>query len=424
MESSKANYLKTFGEDMKIVYLSRSVIPSRAANSINVMKMCHAMASLGHDVTLLGHFKTDEIKACSFYGVTPIFRSLSIPSISGHATDGPYIFGSWIRALELKPDLAYGRSLETCLLTALSGIPTLFEAHKFPKTVLANFCARLLFRLPAFVGLVVITKKLAELFVRQGFLDPPRILVAPSGACHHESNNSSRSKILEMIPPEARNFDLQVGYTGHLYPGKGMEIISQLAPLAPWAYFHIIGGRDEDVSFWKARIGRLPNVHFYGFVPPSLAPAFREIFEVALAPYQKKVRNSGTGIDTGDNISPLKVIEYMSAGLPVMASNLESIGEIIRHGETGFLIPPDDIDAWLRCLKHLRDNPEERKKIGLRARSVFLESYTWDARARKILSFVQAYLPAASASSTRNSISDGSGGARPNSSRAILSSSE
>ena len=38
---------------MKIVYISRSIIPSRTANSINVMKMCNAFASLGHEVVLL-----------------------------------------------------------------------------------------------------------------------------------------------------------------------------------------------------------------------------------------------------------------------------------------------------------------------------------------------------------------------------------
>ena len=37
---------------MKIVYVSRSIIPSRTANSINVMKMCNAFASLGHEVVL------------------------------------------------------------------------------------------------------------------------------------------------------------------------------------------------------------------------------------------------------------------------------------------------------------------------------------------------------------------------------------
>ena len=38
---------------MKIAYISKSVIPSRAANSIHVVKMCHALADNGHEVTLL-----------------------------------------------------------------------------------------------------------------------------------------------------------------------------------------------------------------------------------------------------------------------------------------------------------------------------------------------------------------------------------
>ena len=41
---------------LNIVYIARSIIPSRTANSVNVMKMCSAFASLGHKVTLLAPF--------------------------------------------------------------------------------------------------------------------------------------------------------------------------------------------------------------------------------------------------------------------------------------------------------------------------------------------------------------------------------
>ena len=61
---------------MKIIYLSHSLIPSRAANSVHVMKMCQAFANNGHDVTLLARRPNRTPAADSndyaYYGVKPI----------------------------------------------------------------------------------------------------------------------------------------------------------------------------------------------------------------------------------------------------------------------------------------------------------------------------------------------------------------
>jgi len=73
---------------LNIVYIARSIIPSRTANSVNVMKMCSAFASLGHKVTLLAPFtKKLEEKGVNdiyeFYGVEKNFeiKKLFSPNI-------------------------------------------------------------------------------------------------------------------------------------------------------------------------------------------------------------------------------------------------------------------------------------------------------------------------------------------------------
>ena len=63
---------------MKIVYISRSIIPSRTANSIHVMKMCQAFADNGHDVILLAPNLKDQYEKevndiYEFYGVKKNF---------------------------------------------------------------------------------------------------------------------------------------------------------------------------------------------------------------------------------------------------------------------------------------------------------------------------------------------------------------
>ena len=74
---------------MKIAYISKSVIPSRAANSIHVVKMCHALADNGHEVTLLApNIKDKDEKEISdiykFYGVKNFkIKKLWYPNIKG-----------------------------------------------------------------------------------------------------------------------------------------------------------------------------------------------------------------------------------------------------------------------------------------------------------------------------------------------------
>ena len=75
---------------MKIIYISNSIIPSRSANSVHVMKMCQSFASLGHEVILLAPDFCDEYEKnilddFSFYNVEKTFKlvKLKVPKIKG-----------------------------------------------------------------------------------------------------------------------------------------------------------------------------------------------------------------------------------------------------------------------------------------------------------------------------------------------------
>ena len=64
---------------MKIIYISKSIIPSRAANSIHVMKMCQAFADNGHKVVLLApnlknYYESNVDDIYEYYGVKKNFK--------------------------------------------------------------------------------------------------------------------------------------------------------------------------------------------------------------------------------------------------------------------------------------------------------------------------------------------------------------
>ena len=87
--------------------------------------------------------------------------------------------------------------------------------------------------------------------------------------------------------------------------------------------------------------------------------------------------------------SPLKAFEAMAAGRPVLASDLPSSREFLRHGENAWLVPPDDAIALAEGLSALLSDDALSERIARRAFEDAL-AYSWDARARRLLDAFEA----------------------------------
>ena len=73
---------------------------------------------------------------------------------------------------------------------------------------------------------------------------------------------------------------------------------------------------------------------------------------------------------------PLVLVEAFAHGLPVLASRLGSMADIIKDGETGLLFAPGDADDLADKAKWLLENPQQAQKLGDNARRTFLAKYT------------------------------------------------
>jgi glycosyltransferase involved in cell wall biosynthesis len=83
--------------------------------------------------------------------------------------------------------------------------------------------------------------------------------------------------------------------------------------------------------------------------------------------------------------SPLKIFEYMAAGLPVVASRIGQIPEVIRDGTHGLLCPPGDAAAVAAALCRLKEDPDLGARLGRAARAHVVQHYTWNQVASRIL---------------------------------------
>jgi len=77
----------------------------------------------------------------------------------------------------------------------------------------------------------------------------------------------------------------------------------------------------------------------------------------------------------------LAAAEAMACGAPVVAAAAGALPELIEHGRTGLLVPPEDAAALAEALRGLRASPERAAALGEAARSAVRARYSWDATA-------------------------------------------
>jgi glycosyltransferase involved in cell wall biosynthesis len=284
--------------------------------------------------------------------------------------------------------LLYTRSISAAAAAMRIGRRVALEMH-LPISAYRDKGGRLRRQAHKLALLVVITERLREDFERELPALKGRVLVAHDGADERSSP----------LGPVTAAGAFRVGYVGHLYAGKGMEIISQLIPICPWATFHIIGGSVADIDYWRNRVGESKNVMFHGHVPHAQTSSYIAAMDVVVAPYQRIVKSVG-GQDVANWMSPLKLFEYMASSKAIIASDLPVIREVLEDGVTASLCAPDDVQAWASVLRSLRDRPDLRIAFGAGARAAFLSKYTWLQRAKTIL----GALDTRSSTSTHNEI--------------------
>lgn len=383
--------IKSQSKTTGILYISDSSIPSYSANSIHVMKMCQAWASLGYSVTLLGKNTNACVKNVSdvhgFYGVDSTFTLEVHPSSPFPGSGRVYnlLLAFWIGS---RYDLIYTRAIYAALWCVLMGKQVAFEIHEpfDTKGWLLGKIFRFLTTRKKVIKWVFISEALRKnIQQRYPVLKDENVLVAHDGADPMESVHLTEEKT-------AKSSRLKIAYVGSLLKGKGIEIIIPLSKRCPDVEFHIVGGSNADVEAAKAQLESDPgNVTFYGFVPHRDTVNYIMRSDVLIAPYLKGVfvKNGKYSNNIAQWMSPLKIFEYMSSGKPMITSDLPVLREVLTHGKNALLCDPDKLDSWEHAIRQLSGDPSLGKAIGEKARQDFLHHYTWKQRAKNILSSIR-----------------------------------
>lgn len=242
--------------------------------------------------------------------------------------------------------------------------------------------------------IIVVSTSLKETLTKKGIAEE-KILVYPNGVDPQKYSTAIKG---DEIKKKYRlgNYKV-VGFVGTFGQWHGVVQMAKSINL----FFQLDPGKKKEVKFLLIGDGRLmpvvrkvihtngymDNVVFTGLVPQSEGPKYMGACDILLSPHIKNP--DGTAFFG----SPTKLFEYMAMGKPIIASDLDQIGDILEHKKTAYLIEPGNIRQLSNAIQVLLDDSKLREELGKNARVEALKKYTWEKHTEKLLEKLNEIMP-------------------------------
>lgn len=369
---------------MRILYPLLWAKPGRKACQAQSIATAAALARSGCEVTLLMPLGPNDAALSaadlrSWFEVEGDFRV--VQRASPWAGERLHRTLLWLRQVfrdreTRTADLLYSR---IPAMFAIGGFnPMAFATDHYrpwPDELPIGPLVRRTVRHPNCLGLVLHSDFAASAYRRAGVPDE-QILVAHNGydsPTERIDKTAARGRL--ELPPD-RPIAL---YAGRIDRTKGLETVLALADLRPQVLFVLVGseghGEIERAAASRANI-RIEPWATPAALPPWLFAADLLLIPPSRAPLEK----------FGNCAMPIKVFSYLAAGRPILAPAAPDTAELLKHGETAWLVEPNP-EAAAEGLDRILHDSTLAGRLSANALSLS-EGLTWDRRAERIKSFL------------------------------------
>lgn len=383
---------------MRVAYPDPYAVPGLRPAGLQMLQMADAMAQAGAMVDLVTPATALPAEAVLGRPANANLRFAHLPDYRKRwffpfSSHKPFFLQclAWLR--RERPDAVYIRNIKLAawLLPRLPGVPLYFETHElFAQTFFEEHGGQLsgskgrkhrllrereglVYREAA--GLFALTRALADDIASQ-YGTARSVTVLPDGvdlaladAARGVAQDNHQSRAVT-----------RVLYLGSLHPWKGVDVAVHALPKTRSVELWIGGGesgRIAELRALAAQLGCADRIRFLGKIPPPERFHLIDQCDICLLP----LRDTSIG---ARYTSPLKLFEYMAMGKPVIASDLPSVREIVRHGENGWLCRAGDADALADAISTLVAAPPMGAALGERA-GRDARDYAWVRRAERAL---------------------------------------
>jgi glycosyltransferase involved in cell wall biosynthesis len=371
---------------MKIAVITNSRIPSLTANSIQAMKVTQALMQSGHDVRMFAPAETERVSQetlLTHYGLRRAPHLELLPS-NRHLKRLDFLLHARRAAKQFHADLIYTWLPQSAVLALWSGDRVVLEMHANVAGKMGAWWLRQFWKARGQKVMTATTQALKNVLERSTGSSFPNesVLIAPNGVEleKYEGLPGSQEARRQLNLPQGPT----VGFTGHIYPGRGADLLFELAKQMPHVKFLWVGGTPELVAYWRGKLNeeKIGNVTMTGFVPHERIPLCQAAADILLMPYSRSIEAS-SGQDIAEVINPMKMFEYMASGRAIVSADLPSIREVLNENNAVFCVP-DDIGAWQAAITSLLGNETRRRELATQALQD-VEQLTWVKRQDKIL---------------------------------------
>ncbi len=332
------------------------------ANSIHTRRWVEYMADRGHRVNLITFHKGDKIPKVKVHYL-PCPAKLIYP-----------FFLSKIRFLvrTVDPDILHAHYASSYgLLGACSGF------HPFIVSVwgwdVINFPRASLFH----KFLIKFTLRKADQITATSVFLKSTIMKLGSGS--EEISVIPFGTELSLFHPEAKpakNQTIKIGIVKSLRTKYGIEYLIRAFALVEKKFRNISliiageGPLKESLKKLPQELGCAEKIHFSGAIPHSEVPQFLQKIDIFVVP----------SIDESESFG-VAAIEASACELPVIASNIGGLPEVVLDGKTGLLITPKDPAALAEAIISLIENPDLKRQYAKAGRELVMKKYNWQENA-------------------------------------------
>lgn len=214
-------------------------------------------------------------------------------------------------------------------------------------------------------AVVVLAARTAS-FVRADGVAPERIRTIPSGF----EPRVFAEPFVDPFPEVARP---RVGYVGRLAPQKRAELVVEAFGRLRQPAALLVVGDGPDRELVDATVAASPvrdRIVRHGFVEHERVPAVLRSLDVLVLPSAYEELGS-------------VLVEALAVGLPVVATNVGGIPEVVRHEVTGLLVEPGDVQGIAEAVDRVLGDPELAKRLSRNALER-AQDYGWPALGRRI----------------------------------------
>lgn len=346
-----------------ILYIVGAILPSQNASSIHTYKMANSLSKISKNVYVIAKID-DKNKISKFYGGS----NCNVDYIESAGFISRFFH---MMKYALKSNIIYTRWLYAAFLLPFFDKKIIFEFHTSLHSIRSNILFFLIKKYKHKCKLIFISTELKIFFEKKYSLSSFEYHVAHDGADVVDLKFTNQNKIAKC------------GYIGSFKKGKGVERIINIANNMSHVDFHIFGGTEKEISNLKKECIN-DNVIFHGFIEPSKLSYMMSFFDIALLPNQENVYIDN--VDIGRWTSPLKLFEYMAYGKSIVATNLPVFREVLEDHFDSYLCDTKNIQEWIDSIDKLSADLHLRTLLFYRVRQKLSSLYSWDARARNILS--------------------------------------